>query len=135
LKTITNQLEHRGQFINYNGKYWIVESYNKFEHGDGWFATPIYFKKDGNVEARRCDANWCYACNGAFLKDPELDIKKKALQNYLDDYLIWSKDSQIKQDCDTSIIDGWIQHFKFLIKQIESESLITKLTKGDLENE
>ena len=120
-----NQLECRGQFINHDGKYWIVESYHKFEHGDGWFATPIYFKKDGDVEVRRYDVNWCYACNGAFLKEPELDVKKKALQKYLINYLIWSKESQLKQKCDMSIIDGWIQHFEFLINQI------TLLNKGN----
>lgn len=119
------QVECEGQFIYYDGKYHLVHDYKKdvgFDgSGGGWFASPLFFPKPDEVKVGVGASNWCYVSNGAFVKNPENKIIKKAYQSFLE-HLYWCKETQEKMDCDLTKINYYITLY---------ENLITKLSKGN----
>ncbi len=89
------QEKNKGKFIYYDGKYWLVEKYNQELYEGGFFAVPIYFLEDHTAEVRHGGSNWCYKCNGAFLKNPEKKVINQAYESQLK-HLNWCKSIQIK---------------------------------------
>ncbi len=110
-----NKCAYEGQFIYYDGKYWLVHKYDSDLYDGGYFASPLFFPKPDEVKVGVGAGNWCYVCNGAFLKEPEINIIKKAHMSYLE-HLKWCKDTQEKMNTDTKIIKYRIQFYEHLIE-------------------
>ncbi len=85
----------QGDFIYYEGKFWMIEKFDPQLYGGGYFAIPVYFTKDNRAEVRHSGGNWCYAVNGAFLKYPEKQVAIQAYESCLK-YLNWSKKMQME---------------------------------------
>ena len=121
-----------GQFIYYDGKYWLVHNYSKdVVDGGGWFASPIFFKKDDIVEVVVGAGNWCYVCNGAFHKEPEIEVVKKAYLSYLE-HLNWCKETQQKMNTDTIIINDLIQFYHNLLSNTNALVIQSSRKIGDV---
>jgi hypothetical protein len=86
--SIIKELE--GKFIYYDGKYWLVEKFDPELYEGGFFAVPVYFDENQQAEVRHASSNWCYKCNGAFLKDPERNVMIEAYKSQIK-YLEWQK--------------------------------------------
>ena len=118
IQTPTERQE--GKFIYCDGKYWLVHHYEKkvgFDgSGGGWFASPVFFPKPDEVKVGVGAGNWCYVCNGAFLKNPEKEVMIKAYQSYLE-HLNWNKMIAEKMSNDDPRVQGIIDYYEELIKQ------------------
>lgn len=106
--------KQEGKFIYYDGMYWLVHHFDKDLYGGGWFASPLFSPKPDEIEVSVGAGNWCYASNGAYLKDPDTEMMKRAYQNYLE-HLKWCRETQIKQNCDLTTINGFIKYYGDLL--------------------
>ena len=120
IKTLEQRQE--GKFIWYDGKYWLVHQHEDEvgfdDSGGGWFASPLFYPTPKEVKVGVGAGNWCYVCNGAFLKDPEIVEMKKAYLSYLE-HLNWSKGIQEKMgNIDKRMLDI-IKFYESLVRQYD----------------
>ncbi len=111
----TKELE--GKFINYDGRYWLVEKYDADLYEGGFFAVPIYFDENQKAEVRHAGSNWCYKCNGAFLKDPEKKVIIEAYESQIK-HLEWCKKMQKEYKDNLLKINTKIEHYKKLLSEV-----------------
>ncbi len=110
-----------GKFIQYGGRYWLIEKYNPELYKGGFFASPIYFNEEQKAEVRPAGSNWCYKCNGAFLKNPEKNVIIEAYESQLK-HLKWCKEMQKE-----SLFDNDKDHKECLLKVNTKIDYYTKL--------
>ena len=106
-----------GNFIYYDGKYWLVEHSDNELQGGAFFAVPIYFNEEQEAEVRHGGANWCYKANGAFLRNPTKDVIVEAYQSHLK-HLEWCKEMQKDYRSDLERINAEIDFYTKLSNEV-----------------
>lgn len=80
--------EKQGEFIYYQGKYWLVHKNDADLYEGAYFASPIYQVEEG-FEVRHGGSNWCYKIKGVLEKDPEHNIIKASFESQIK-HLKWA---------------------------------------------